>query len=123
MLEGDAAQILEDYDGGSNRHMTMASMVAPRFRDALVGVTSIDGTCRPQIVSDDAVGRFAELLRAMKAETGSSVVLNTSYNIHGEPLVCTPAEAIDVYLRTKADAMAIGSYLSLRHTPTHVIDA
>jgi carbamoyltransferase len=123
MLESDAVRILEDYDGGSNRHMTMAYMVAPRFRDALVGVTSIDGTCRPQIVPDDAEGRFAELLRAMKAETGLSVVLNTSYNIHGEPLVCTPAEAIDVYLRTKADAVAIGSYLSLRHAPSHVIDA
>ena len=93
-------RILEDYDGGSNRHMTMAYMVAPRFRDALVGVTSIDGTCRPHIVPDDAEGRFAELLRVMKARTGFGVVLNTSYNIHGEPLVCSPAEAIDVYLRT-----------------------
>jgi carbamoyltransferase len=114
MLESDAVRILEDYDGASNRNMTMAYMVAPRFREAMVGVTSIDGTCRPHIVSDDAGGRFAELLRVVKTRTGSSVVLNTSYNIHGEPLVCSPAEAIDVYQRTKADALAIGSYLSIR---------
>ena len=49
---------------------------------------------------------------------GLGVVLNTSYNIHGEPLVCTPDEAIDVYVRTGADALAIGSYLAVRQDPT-----
>jgi carbamoyltransferase len=38
-------------------------------------------------------------------------VLNTSFNIHGEPLVCSPAEAIDVFLRSGADALAIGPFL------------
>jgi carbamoyltransferase len=50
----------------------------------------------------------------LKARTGVGVVLNTSYNIHGEPLVCTPQEAIDVYRRTGADALAIGPYLAER---------
>ncbi len=117
MLESEAERLLEDFDGGSNRHMTMAYMVAAPFRDALVGVTSVDGTCRPQIVPDDAEGRFAELLRAVKARTGLGVLLNTSYNIHGEPLVCSPPEAVDVYLRTKADALAIGCYLCTRRAP------
>jgi carbamoyltransferase len=50
----------------------------------------------------------------LKARTGVGVVLNTSFNIHGEPLVCTPQEAIDVYTRTGADAIAIGPYLAER---------
>jgi carbamoyltransferase len=75
---------------------------------------SIDGTCRPQIVADEAVGRFGDLLRAVKDQTGHGVVLNTSYNLHGEPLVCTPDEAVDVYRRTDADALAIGSHLIVR---------
>jgi len=54
------------------------------------------------------------VLRALKARTGVGVVLNTSYNIHGEPLVCTPQEAIDVYRRTGADALAIGPFLAER---------
>jgi carbamoyltransferase len=116
MLEGEASRILMDYTARSNRSMTMAYVVAPQFRDALVGVTSIDGSCRPQVVRDDAEGLFADVLRAVKARTGLGVVLNTSYNIHGEPLVCTPEEAIDVYLRTGADALAIGSYVVVRES-------
>ena len=118
MLEEDASRILVDYTSRSNRSMTMAYVVAPQFRDALAGVTSIDGSCRPQVVPDAAEGLFPGVLRAVKARTGLGVVLNTSYNIHGEPLVCTPDEAIDVYVRTGADALAIGSYLAIRQDPT-----
>jgi carbamoyltransferase len=114
MLASDASQILEDHAGRSNASMTMSYLVAPRFRESLAGVTSIDGTCRPQIVADDAPGPFADMLRAVKARRGLGVVLNTSYNIHGEPLVCTPEEAIDVYLRTEADVLAIGPYVTTR---------
>jgi carbamoyltransferase len=44
-------------------------------------------------------------------------VLNTSFNIHGEPLVCSPADAVDVFLRSGADHLAIGPYLVARPTP------
>jgi carbamoyltransferase len=94
--------------------MTMAYMAAPAFRNALAGVTSVDGSCRPQMVPDDSLSGLGGVLRALKARTGVGVVLNTSYNIHGEPLVCTPQEAIDVYRRTGADALAIGPYLAER---------
>ena len=114
MLEDEAPTLLTDYDCRPNRHMTMAYLVAPQFRKALLGVTSVDGSCRPQMVRDDNADAFARVLRGVKAKTGVGVVLNTSYNIHGEPVVCTPREAIDVYLRTEADALAIGSYLSVR---------
>ena len=114
MLETEAARLLSDYSGPSNRHMTMTFLAAPEFRRVLVGVISVDGTCRPQVVPDAAPGRFPELLRAVKARTGYGVVLNTSYNIHGEPLVCTPDEAIEVYRRANADALAIGPFLVLQ---------
>ena len=89
----------------------MAYMVASEFRSALAGVTSVDGSCRPQMVPDESATGLGGVLRALKARTGVGVVLNTSFNIHGEPLVCTPQEAIDVYTRTGADALAIGPYL------------
>jgi carbamoyltransferase len=114
LLESEAPHVLEDYTTPTNRHMTMAYAVRSSYRDALAGVTSVDGSCRPQIVSDEDPGPFTAVLRAFKARTGLGVLLNTSFNIHGEPLVCTPAEAIDVYSRTGADAIALGSRLVIR---------
>jgi carbamoyltransferase len=110
LLESDAARVLADWTGPRNRAMTMAYQVAPPFRSPLAGVTSVDGTCRPQFVRDDE-GPFAALLRDVRGRWGVGAVLNTSYNIHGEPLVCTPTDAADVFRRSGADALAMGPYL------------
>ena len=111
MLESEARRMLADWTGPGNRFMTMAYQVAREHRCHMAGVTSIDGTCRPQVVSDDAAGDFAEVLRHARRLWGVAAVLNTSFNIHGEPLVCSPAEAVDVFLRSGADALAIGPLL------------
>ena len=103
--------MLTDWDGGTNRSMTMAYEVAREYRCQMAGVTSVDGTCRPQIVDENDAGDFAQLLREARRRWGAGVVLNTSFNIHGEPLVCSPAEAVDVFLRSGADALAIGPFL------------
>jgi carbamoyltransferase len=110
LLESEAPRILADWTGGRNRAMTMAFQVAPAFRERMAGVTSIDGTCRPQLVPDGEGSAFAQLLHEARQRWGVAAVLNTSMNIHGEPLVCTPAQAIDVFLRSGADALAIGPY-------------
>jgi carbamoyltransferase len=115
MLESEAPRILTDWSGMRNRCMTMAFEVAACARARMAGVISIDGTCRPQFVPDDDPGEFAELLREGRRRWGVGAVLNTSFNIHGEPLVCSPAEAIDVFVRSGADALAIGPYLVGRH--------
>jgi carbamoyltransferase len=78
---------------------------------------SVDGTCRPQIIDEQDAGDFAQLLREARRRWGAGVVLNTSFNIHGEPLVCTPAQAVDVFLRAGADALAIGPYLVRQPAP------
>jgi carbamoyltransferase len=114
LLENDARRMLADWDGGANRSMTMAYEVASEYRCQMAGVLSVDGTCRPQIVDENDGGDFAELLREARRRWGAGVVLNTSFNIHGEPLVCSPAEAVDVFLRSGADALAIGPFLVSR---------
>jgi carbamoyltransferase len=111
LLESEAERVLADWNGPRNRSMTMAYEVAPAFRPQLSGVLSVDGTCRPQFVRDDDEGGFAALLRDGRGRWGLGAVLNTSYNIHGEPLVCTPAEAVDVFRRSGADALAMGPFL------------
>jgi carbamoyltransferase len=119
LLERDAARLLEDWTGDSNRCMTMGYLVARQQRHRLAGVMSIDGTCRPQIVGDAEPGPFADLLREARARWGVGALLNTSFNIHGEPMVCTPEEAIDVFRRAGADALAIGPFLVHRRAHVH----
>jgi carbamoyltransferase len=116
MLESEGQRVLADWTGGRNRSMTMAYEVSTCFRDRLAGVISVDGTCRPQFVPDSEPGDFAELLREARRRWSVGAVLNTSFNIHGEPLVCSPAEAIDVFRRSGADALAIGPFLVDRST-------
>ena len=111
MLASEAPRLLTDWDGGRNRAMTMAYETTPEARPLLAAVISIDGTCRPQFVRDEDAGPFAALLRQARRSWGAGVVLNTSFNIHGEPLVCSPREAVDVFLRSGADALAIGPFL------------
>jgi carbamoyltransferase len=115
MLESEGPRILTDWTGVRNRCMTMAFEVSACSRARMAGVVSVDGTCRPQFVPDDDPGEFAELLREAGRRWGVGAVLNTSFNIHGEPLVCSPTEAIDVFVRSGADALAIGPYLVGRH--------
>jgi len=111
MLESEGRRVLADWTGPRNRNMTMAYEVATCHREQLAGVMSVDGTCRPQFVPDDDPGLYASVLREARLRWGVGAVLNTSYNIHGEPLVCSPAEAVDVFIRSGADALAIGPYL------------
>jgi carbamoyltransferase len=114
LLESEARRMLSDWTGPRNRNMTMAYQVAAEYRCQMAGVMSVDGTCRPQIVPDDQPGQFTDLLREARRLWGAGAVLNTSFNIHGEPLVCSPAEAVDVFLRSGADALAIGPLLVSR---------
>jgi carbamoyltransferase len=114
MLESEAPRLLADWSGGRNRAMTMAYKVSEAHRVQLAGVMSVDGTCRPQIVADEDAGPFAEVLRLARGHWGVAAVLNTSFNIHGEPLVCSPDQAVDVFLRSGADALAIGPFLVMR---------
>jgi carbamoyltransferase len=114
LLERDARAALSDFTGRPNRHMTMAYAVSAEYREALAGVMSVDSSCRPQMVADEAPGPFAALLREMRAAIGIGAALNTSFNIHGAPPVCTPKEAIEVLVETGADALAMGPFLVRR---------
>ena len=111
MLESEARRMLADYSGRPNRHMTMAYQVAAEHRCALGGVMNVDGSCRPQMVDDRAADPFAELLRQVKTRVGVGAVLNTSFNLHGLPLVCSPQDAIQVFVESGADWLAIGPFL------------
>lgn len=110
ILEEDGADLLELHPGTPDRYMTSAYMVRPGQRDRLKGVMGKDGTCRPQIVNRMA-GSYYELLCSVKKLTGTGAVLNTSFNLHGDPMVCSPEDAVKTFLKTNCRHMAINDYL------------
>jgi carbamoyltransferase len=79
--------------------------------DVIPAITHVDGTARVQTVSRDTNPLFHDLISAFDAITGVPVLLNTSFNVRGQPIVCTPGEAIDTYLSTDLDALALGPFL------------
>jgi len=109
ILDEDAERLLEHGDT-TNRFMTMAYRVRPEARDVLAGVTGSDGTCRPQMV-DRSYGKFYELLKTLRESVGVGAVLNTSFNLHGEPMVASPDDALSTFARCGADALVIGDFL------------
>ncbi|MGD0281859.1 MAG: carbamoyltransferase C-terminal domain-containing protein [Dissulfurispiraceae bacterium] len=110
ILEEDSRVCFEPFKGKPDRFMTTAYRVRPEFRGRLKGVTGKDGTCRPQMV-DAWDGNYFSLLLELKKLTGIGVVLNTSLNLHGEPLVCSPEDAVKTFIKTNCKYMAIGNYL------------
>jgi carbamoyltransferase len=84
--------------------------VLPEKHGAIPAVTHVDGTGRLQTVDQTHAPLYWKLIAAFKEQTGVPVVLNTSFN-ENEPIVCTPDEAVECFVRTKMDALAIGNYL------------
>ncbi|CAM3461074.1 carbamoyltransferase [Paracidovorax anthurii] len=83
-------------------------------RSQLPAVTHVDFSARVQTVTDDANPVFARLLRSFKKRTGCPVLVNTSFNVRGEPIVCTPAQAYACFMRTAIDILVLGPYLLRR---------
>ena len=79
-------------------------------RRDLPAVTHVDGTGRLQTVTNEQNPLYWNLIREFAGTTGVPVVLNTSFN-ENEPIVCRPDEAVDCFLRTRMDALAIGNYI------------
>ena len=84
--------------------------VRPEMQATIPAVTHVDGTGRLQTVERATSPRYWQLIKAFEGLTGVPVILNTSFN-ENEPIVCHPREAIDCFLRTRMDALAIGDFL------------
>ena len=84
-----------------------------RRRERLPAITHVDGTGRLQSVDQASNPLYYRLIQAFQRWTGVGVVLNTSFN-ENEPVVCTPAEALDCFLRTKMDVLVMGNWVVRR---------
>jgi carbamoyltransferase len=109
-----APAILAEYTGEyfDQTHpspaMLMVYEVKASRRDQIPAVTHVDGTGRLQTVTRDDNRRFHDLIDVFYKLTGVPIVLNTSFN-ENEPIVCTPRDAIDCFLKTRIDVLYLGN--------------
>ncbi len=92
-------------------HMLYVAQVLPAYRQRLPAITHVDGSARVQTVSEEQNPRLWKLLKAFEHVAGLPIVLNTSFNIRGEPIVCAPAEALNTFRNANLDALVLGDYL------------
>jgi carbamoyltransferase len=95
-------------------YMLFVHDVAPEWCDRLRAVTHVDGTARIQTVDSDSNPLVAELLVAFERLTGIPVVVNTSFNTAGRPMVDSPRDALELFGSAPVDALAIGPFLVRR---------
>ena len=80
-------------------------------RSAIPAITHVDYSARVQTVSERGNPRFYRLLKAFENRTGCAVLVNTSFNVRGEPIVCTPADAYRCFMRTQMDCLVIENFI------------
>ena len=112
-LQEYADECYEGLDGArdSARYMTITFNCTEKMRAQSPGVVHVDGTARPQILDPDTAPDFYKIAMAYYKLTGIPSLINTSFNMHGEPIVCTPEDALRSFSDGKLDYLAIGNWM------------
>jgi len=98
-------------------HMLISCKVKAEKKDDIPAVVHIDDTCRIQTVSAELNERFYRLLKAFYSLSGIPVLLNTSFNVKGQPIVNTPNQAIETFRSTNIDVLVLGDHVAENHEP------
>jgi len=83
-------------------------------QSTLPAITHVDYSARIQTVDEQRHGRFYRLMKRFEAKTGCPVIINTSFNVRGEPIVCHPAEVFDCFVHTEMDALVLEDFVLLK---------
>jgi len=84
------------------------------YQSEIIAATHVDGTARPQTVNKNTNPKYWSLIQEFEKITGIPAILNTSFNVDGQPIVNTPLEAIETFLNCGMDILAIGNYIVLK---------
>ena len=109
VLEEDAPQWFEN--ASDSPFMLFVHNVKEDKADKIPAVRHVDGTARIQTVNQQQHKKYYDLIKAFKQKTGVPVLVNTSFNTLGKPIVCTPRDAVECFWSSPFDALVIGSYL------------
>jgi carbamoyltransferase len=111
VLEDVAPRVFDMGKKRSSPYMTFVFPVRDDYVDLIPGACHVDGTSRIQTINDSDNPKLAELLRLFSDRTGVPCLINTSFNIAGEPIVCSPADAVECFLKTEMDYLVLGRFL------------
>jgi len=110
--------VLEEYavneyfvNGKKSPFMVETFTINDKYLDAFPSVVHVDNTVRPQTVSHEHNPGYYEIIKKIGDITGTYAVLNTSYNMHGEPIVCSPQDALNTFKQGAVDYLALGNWL------------
>ena len=84
------------------------------IRSEVPAITHVDNSARVQTVDEQRHGRYYRLLKKFEEKTGSPVVINTSFNVRGEPIVCSPEDAYNCFMGTNMDVLVLEDYVLLK---------
>ena len=111
ILKERAHEYFEMPAGMDAPYMLLVPKVRQAKRAVIPAVTHQDGTGRVQTVTEEHHGRYYRLIKVFGEMTGVPVVINTSFNVRGEPIVCTPEDAYNTFVQTGIDVLVIGNCL------------
>ncbi|WP_406862173.1 carbamoyltransferase C-terminal domain-containing protein [Streptomyces sp. HUAS MG47] len=111
VLEERAPEIFDMGRKTSSPYMTFVFPVRDAYLDRIPGAVHVDGTSRIQTLTDEGTPRLTALLRRFTELTGTPCLINTSFNVAGEPIVCTPTDALNCFLGTEIDYLILGNHL------------
>jgi carbamoyltransferase len=109
MLAEKAGEYIESAT--DSPFMILTAQVRPEKRGVIPAVTHVDGSARPQTVERDVNPLYWRLIHEFGQRTGVPVVMNTSFNLRGEPIVSSPTDAIRTFFSSGMDALVIGSFV------------
>ncbi|MCC7518330.1 MAG: hypothetical protein IT578_03995 [Verrucomicrobiae bacterium] len=112
VLAERCAEIFVNFERGAHaaEFMTVTFEVKPAWRDRIPAVVHVDGTARPQAVHREKNPRYYDILKAYEEITGLPVLVNTSFNVHEEPIVCRPSDALQALREKRVDALLIEDF-------------
>ena len=113
-LESDVHESFEGLRGAEHtaEFMTITSDCTEKFKRECGAAVHVDGTARPQIVREATNPSMHKILTEYKKRTGVGTTVNTSFNMHEEPIVCSPADAVRAFSEGKLGVLALGPFVA-----------
>ena len=99
---------------GEDNHEAAGLDKLKLIRSDVPAITHVDYSARVQTIDPGRHGRFHKLMKAFEAKTGCPVLINTSFNVRGEPIVCSPEHAYHCFMATNMDALVMEDYVLLK---------
>jgi len=95
----------------STDYMLLVYPFKPKVKSKVPAVVHVDGTGRLQTIDKTSNSKYYQLIKTYYQKTGIPLIINTSFNVKGEPIVCTPTDAVKCFLNTEIDYLVIGNYI------------